>query len=197
MKKVLASAFLLFLLSHSSFAQNRTQLRPRSLGVSFIMNDFTSAQRIRSSSFESVVGSDKWAKFREMSPGIAITYFKGLQKHIDFAGTIGGSFTDYPFPNRPAFGKDALLLEVDASVNFKMFPENYWVTPYLSLGVGASKYKSYYGAFIPAGAGIRVNLFDETSVFVQSQYRIPVHAENANYHFMYSIGVAGSLGRKR
>lgn len=197
MKKVLASAFLLFLLFHTSFAQDRTQLRPRALGVSFIMNDFTTAQRIRSSSFESVVGDKRWAKFREMSPGIALTYFKGLQKHIDFAGTVAGSFTDYPFPNRPALGQDALLLEIDASAQFKMFPENYWFTPYLSVGVGASKFKDWYGAFIPAGAGLKVNLFNEASLFVQTQYRIPVHAENANYHFMYSLGISGIVGKKR
>ena len=48
-----------------------------------------------------------------------------------------------------------------------MFDESYWVTPYVSAGVGASKYKGYYGAFIPLGVGFKVNLFDEAAVFIQ------------------------------
>lgn len=193
MKKVLASLFFLSLLNG---AMAQEGLRPKALGLSFLWNDFVTAQRIRSGSIESVVGNDRWAKFREMSPGLAVHYFKGLQKHVDFAGTLAGSFVNYPFPNKPAFQDDALLLELDASVNLKMFTEDYWVTPYLSAGIGASKYRDYYGAFIPLGGGLKVNFFDDAAVFIQTQYRIGVTAETSNYHFMYSFGVAPRIGKK-
>lgn len=196
MNKVLASCIVLFLLPASVMAQNNS-IRPRAIGISFMLNDFTTAQRIRSGSIEGVIRDDRWAKIKEMSAGLAISYFKGLQKNIDFSSSLGASFVNYPFPNKPSFEKESLLLELDASANFKMFPENYWVIPYLSAGVGASKYKSYYGAFIPLGGGLRVNFFDEASVFIQAQYRVPVTAETSNYHFMYSLGVAGLIGRKR
>jgi len=76
-----------------------------------------------------------------------------------------------------------------------MFDEGYWLTPYASAGVGVSKYKSYWAAFIPLGVGFKLNLFDEASVFLASQYRIPVTYETANYHFMYSFGISGIIGK--
>ncbi|MFL5773083.1 MAG: hypothetical protein ACJ75F_07995 [Flavisolibacter sp.] len=196
MKKLIASLFLFCLLSTHSFAQNITP-RTKSIGVSFILNDFTTPQRIRSGSIEQVVRDKKWAKFNEMSPGLGLTYFKGLQDHLDFAGTLTASFVNYPFPTRPPTASDALLLEGDASVNIKMFPDNYWFTPYFSAGVGASKYKSYYGAFIPLGIGFKVDFYHEATIFANTQYRIPVVTENTNYHFMYSIGVSGVIGKTK
>ena len=192
MKKVLASLFVLSLFFQDSVAQ----IRPKALGVSFIMNDFVTAQRIRSGTIESVIRNKQWAKFKEMNAGLAVTYFKGLQKHVDFASTLGASFVNYPFPNKAPAANDALLLEADASVNLKMFTEDYWVSPYLSIGIGASKYKAYYGAFIPLGGGVKVNFFDEAAIFIQAQYRVGVTAETSNYHFMYSFGVAPRIGNK-
>ncbi|HWJ91060.1 MAG TPA: hypothetical protein VNR87_08095, partial [Flavisolibacter sp.] len=142
MKNLIVSIFLLCLISSHSFAQN-INTRSKSIGVSFLLNDFTTAQRIRSSSLEQVFRDKKWAKFNEMSPGLGITYFKGLQDHLDFAGTLAASFVNYPFPTRAPSASDALLLEADASVNVKMFSDSYWFTPYFSAGVGASKFKDF------------------------------------------------------
>jgi OOP family OmpA-OmpF porin len=196
MRNALASLFLLCLISTTAVAQNNN-IRPKAIGVSFILNDFTTPQRIRSTSLQQVTTNKKWAKLQEMSPGLAITYFKGIHSHLDFAGTLAGSFVNYPFPGKQPFASDHLLLEADASANVKMFDESYWVTPYLSAGIGASKYSNYYGAFIPVGLGVKVNLFDEASVFLGTQYRIPVTAETTNYHFMYSLGVSGIIGKHR
>ncbi len=195
MKKMVASLFALYLLIPAK-AQNNPEVRPPSLGISFFFNDFVTPQRVRSSSLARVLRDDNWAKVKDMSPGIAISYFKGLRKHIDFAGTLAGSFVNYPFPNRAPFPGDALLLEADASVNLKMTSERYWVQPYLSAGVGAHKYRVYYGAFLPVGVGLKINFFDEAGLFVNSQYRIPITTETANYHLYNSIGVSGVLRQK-
>jgi hypothetical protein len=194
MKNVLAAIVFFCLLSITAIAQDNT-LRPRQLGVAFILNDFATAQRIRNGSITTVLGNKKWAKFNEMAPGLALSYFKGLTRYIDFSGTLGASFANYSLPDKPAFSSDALLLEADASANFKMFDESYWVTPYLSAGAGISKYRSYYGALIPLGLGIKVNLFDEAAVYIGSQYRIPIINETGNYHFQYSIGITGNIGK--
>ncbi|HEY0356681.1 MAG TPA: hypothetical protein VGC29_10775 [Flavisolibacter sp.] len=194
MRKIFASFIILSLLSLDSIAQS-DNIRPKSIGVSFILNDFLTANRIRNGSLEQVMREDRWAKFSEMAPGLAITYFKGLHRNVDFAGTLGASFANYPFPNKPAFDRESLLLEADASVNLKMFSDAYWFTPYLIAGIGASKFRNYYGAFIPLGGGIKVNFFDEASLFINTSYRIPVTAETANYHLMYSIGVSGIIGK--
>ena len=88
------------------------------------------------------------------------------------------------------------MLEGDASLNIKMLGEDYWVSPYAIVGIGASKYRNYYGAFVPLGLGLKVNFFDEANLFFNTQYRVPVTNETSNYHLMYSFGIAGVIGKK-
>ena len=195
MKKILAALVALYLLVPVSYGQ-QDYIRPKAIGISFFLNDFVTANRVRSTSISQVINNKRWAKIREMSPGISISYFKGLTNHIDFAGTLGGSFINYPLSNR-TFTEDKFLLEANASVNLKMTTEKYWVQPYLSLGVGAHKYGPLYGAFIPFGLGLKVNFFDEAHLFILSTYRVPVTTETANYHFQHSIGIAGIIGKKK
>jgi hypothetical protein len=194
MKNVLA-VLILFCFASTYISAQDKPIRPQALGISFIMNDFTTAQRIRNGSLSQVFRDKSWSKFKEMSPGLALTYFKGLKPYIDFAGTLDASFVNYPFRNKAQGTSDALLLEGNVSGNFKLLDESYWVTPYVSAGVGASKYRGYYAAFVPLGLGIKVNLFDEASVFVASQYRVPVTYETGNYHFQYSFGISGVIGK--
>ena len=73
-----------------------------------------------------------------MAPGLALSYFKGLRKHIDFAGTLAGTFAQYTIPNHAPSSSDKFLLEADVSLNFKMVSEKYWLQPYLLAGLGAS-----------------------------------------------------------
>jgi len=179
----------------STFGQD-DEIRPKSLGVSFFLNDFVSAERIRNTSLSQVFSDKSMAKLREMNPGLAITYFKGIRKHVDIAASLGGSFLRYPMPGK-SFASNHLLLEGTASANLKMTTEKYWVNPYITLGVGGHKYRNYYGAFLPLGLGLKVNILDEAQVFVNSTYRVPVTTETANYHFQHSIGIAGRLGKKK
>lgn len=193
MKRILMCAVVCIALMQDAGAQTQT-LRKRGLGVSFILNDFTTPQRIRSSSLSSVLRQDRWADFQEMDPGLAITYYKGLEKHIDFAGTIGASFLNLPLEGKK-FDRESLLLEIDASANFKMLPENYKFNAYLIAGIGASKFRNIYGAFLPLGGGLKANLHNDTQAFLQLQYRIPVTPEANNYHLQVSLGVSGLLGK--
>lgn len=196
MKKVAASLLIIGSLFQSVSAQENN-IRPKAIGVSFFFNDFVTPQRIRQGSLSSVFTHNEWAKFSEMSPGIAVTYFNGLRKYIDFAGTIGISFPTISLPAKNTTTNSAALFEGDASFNFKLLPEKYILTPYLIAGVGASKYKSYYGAFIPLGLGFKINFFDEASLFISSQYRVPVTTETNNYHFVNSIGISGVIANKK
>src|SRR5207248_1563070 len=50
---------------------------------------------------------------------------------------------------------------------------------------------------LPIGIGLRVNLFDEAGININSQYRIPVIYETSNYHFFHSVGIYGILGQKK
>src|SRR5215468_3376006 len=100
MRKILAILFALYLFTPVVHAQD-DEIRPAAIGVSFVLNDFTTASRIRNSSLSSVLANKSWSKFKDMSPGIAITYFKGLTKHVDFAGALAGTFVNYTLQNKP------------------------------------------------------------------------------------------------
>jgi hypothetical protein len=76
----------------------------------------------------------------------------------------------------------------------KLLSNDYVVSPFISLGVGASLWKGYYAAYIPTGVGLQINLSDETFLIVQSQYRIPVTGNSANNLF-FSIGVSSVLDK--
>ena len=195
MKKILASLLCLAFFAQDNFAQTDI-VRSKGIGVSFIMNDLITPQRIRSTSLASVLRDKQFAKLKEMSPGLAISYFKGFTPHIDFAATIGGSFVNMQLSGKTS-ERDHLLLEVDASANFKMFTEEMKVNPYLIAGIGASKYTDIYGAFMPLGGGIKSSFVNDTQIFIQLQYRVPVTPEANNYHFQMSLGVSGLIGRKK
>jgi hypothetical protein len=196
MKKIL---FLLFSFSFitSIFSQDNntpSYIRKPALGISFLFNDYTTPQRIRESTLSSVLANKQKAKFKEMETGIAVSYFKGLNNHLDLATTLGGSFVDYAVGSENSV-ESKLLLEGDVSLNIKLLSDKYWLTPFASVGAGISKYGSYYGALIPLGLGLKLNLFDEAHVFVNTQYRIPVTTTTSNYHFMHSLGIAGVIGK--
>ena len=191
MKKILS--YLLPLVLCTQFAEAQmANMRKRAIGISFIKNDFVTPQRIRTTSMSAVFRDNRWAEFSEMNSGVAITYFKGFRPQIDFATSVNFSSVNLPLPGK-TFTEKHLLLEADASGNFKLLNEAYRVNPYLIAGVGASKYKNIYGAFVPVGGGIKVKIKDETQAFVQAQYRIPVTPEANNYHFQLSLGITGWL----
>lgn len=196
MKKILAVLLALYLFVPASFGQD-DEVRPAAIGLSYVLNDFRTANLIRTTSLSSVLANKQWTKPKQMSPGIAVSYFKGLYKKVDFAGTAAFSFLRYPMTGKTFFA-DRLLVETDASLNLKMVSEKYWVQPYLIAGIGASMYAGkYFGAFIPTGVGLKVNFFDDAHLFVTSQYRIPVTTETTNYHFFNQFGIAGRIGKKK
>ncbi len=179
----------------TAFSQNDYRKRP-ALGVHFTMTDFQTAADLRSAGLASVIKSKQFAKAKRMSAGLGISYTEGLGQHIDFTGMIHGTYVEYPVPNKPAPVTDELLLQASATANLKLTTDKYWVSPFLTLGAGISKYKGYYSAFIPAGAGIQVNFYDDAFLLLSSQYRIPV-TELGAYHLFHSIGIAGNLFKRK
>lgn len=171
----------------------QTSSRSSSLGVSFTLSDFVTADRIRNGSFDQVIREKNFADFNEMSPGLAVTYFKGLLNHVDLGASLNAAYLNYPYRDRPAARSNNLLLEADISLNLKMFPDNYFFSPYLIAGIGGSKYKETYGAILPLGGGLKFNFFNEASLFITAQYRVGITTETTNNHFQFGFGLAGSL----
>ncbi|MFT3933433.1 MAG: OmpA family protein [Chitinophagaceae bacterium] len=196
MKKLLLIILVVQGLLQTSFAQDNDYIKRPTLGVNFFFDDFHGGGYIKDFGLSRAIRDKQIGVFKYMSPGLSINYLNGISKHLDFSVGLSGSFLDYPIKDKASFGNDNLLLEGDAMVNAKLLSDKYWVTPYLSAGVGASKYKGYYGAIIPVGAGIQVNFYDEAFLFINAQHRFGI-TENTSNHLYYSVGVAGNIGNKK
>ena len=194
MKKLLILSFI-FIQFLPGSAQNM-KLKTPSLGVSFFLNDFQAAADVRSQGIASVINQHHLLQTSRMNPGVAINYIQGISNHLDFVGTFGGSFTKFQNDNIGQLSDNHFLLEATANINFKLLPDNYALVPFADLGLGASKYIGYYGAFSPVGLGLQLKLFDQSYLILNSQYRIPV-TNNVNYHFYHAITFVANLSEKK
>lgn len=166
------------------------------IGVHLVFNDFKTAAQIRSNGLSDVLNSKQWTNTSRMAAGIGVSYLKGICDQLDFAATLSGSFVDYPVPEVLSNGNPDFLLEAVATANLKLISDKYWFVPFLTGGVGASKYKGYYGAIMPVGVGIQLKLGEGTFILANSQYRIPITNNTVAYHFYHSLGLAYSFKKK-
>jgi len=194
MKKFLCSLLAIGLLS--AHAQDNDYKKRPTLILNLSSFDFKTAQSIRSSSLSSVLREKRWSKLADMSLGFGLSYLKGISNHIDLMASLNGAFVKYPFLDRPTYSNDRLLLETDVVANVKLLTDKHIVVPYLSGGIGVSKYASVWGAYIPVGLGIQVKLMEDSYMITNFQYRLPVTQE-ANYHLFYSIGFGTTLSPKK
>lgn len=196
MKKIPAFIALLLSVSVSVFGQDNDYIQKPTFGVHFIFTDFQTAAAVRANSLGVVLKNRQFGKIKTMSPGLALNYIQGITRTFDISTSLAGSFVDYPFPNKKKVGADKLLLEADFSVRAKLISNRSIINPYVQAGLGASKFQGYYGAFVPLGAGLQVNIFNEAYLLINAQYRVPV-TEITEYHFFWGIGLAGNIGKKK
>jgi OOP family OmpA-OmpF porin len=194
MKKLLL-VFIGLGLIITAFAQGEYKKRP-SLGVHFVLNDFRTAQNLRTSGLPGVIRSKEWHKTKYMTAGLAVSYLQGLSNNLDFAGTLSGSFLDYPIAGKAPRNNPSMLLEGTATINLKLLSDKYIFNPFLTAGIGGSKYIGYYSAYMPFGVGAQVKLIDEVYLLLNSQYRVPI-TENGSYHLYHSFGIVSNLTKKK
>ncbi|MBX3257551.1 MAG: OmpA family protein [Chitinophagaceae bacterium] len=195
---MLFAALCLFTVAFSqeNAIKNPYKKKP-AFGFAFTFHDFQTAQDLKNTSLSQVLKDKQWYKTGRMSPGLALSYFQGLTDHLDFMARLGGTFVDYPVPDKPQGGNDKLLAELDANINAKLLSDKYWVSPYLTAGVGGSQWNGYWGAYVPLGVGIQLNLLDQAYINLNAQYRVAVTSGTTANHLFYSFGVAGSLFEKK
>lgn len=194
MKKYLLSAIAVMICT-TIMAQESYKKAP-TLGIHYVLNDFQTASELRASGLASVLRDKNWSKISRMTSGLGLSYTQGFSEHLDFNGVLSAAFLDYPVPNKVSNGQQSLLLEAAATANLKLLSDKYWFNPFLTAGIGASKYRGYYAAFAPVGVGIQFKLVENTFVLLNSQYRIPV-TDNAEYHFYHSVGIASSFPKAK
>lgn len=196
MKKLFLLFFTLGFFA-TSFSQTTDYKKGKAFGVSFFLNDFKTASELRTNGIVDVFKNGNFFRTSRMNPGLAFNYMKGLTNHMDFNGSLGFAFLDYPNNDGTGFiGTDKLYIEATANVNLKLLTDNYIVNPFIDLGAGVSKYGDKYGAFVPVGLGLQVNLADEAFLIFNSQYRIGI-TENASYHLYHSVGIVSNITTKK
>ena len=181
-----------------TFSQERyPNKKSGALGVHFGLHDFQSGQILTDGGLSELLLSKQYKEVDDMGPGLALSFTKGLTDQLDYMARFGLGFVSYPLKSKPGLktGNKALT-ELDISLNFKLTSDRYWVSPFISAGIGASQWSGYYGAYAPLGLGLQVNLWNESFVFIQSQYRQSL-TENTSNHLFYSFGFAGTIIKKK
>ncbi len=194
MRKSFVFAVMLLPAIANGQEESLSYTQPATVGIHFTFTDFATANAIRTTSLSTVLREKKYGKLKNMSQGLAVSYGRGLSEYVDFAGTLCGAFLSYPIPDAGVTADEALLLEGDATVRCKMFTDRHWFVPYMQVGVGISEYGGYWGTYMPVGIGIQIGFFGEAYLHISSQYRIAV-SETSNYHFVFSIGLVGNIGK--
>lgn len=182
---------------HAGFSQSKpANKKGRQLGIQFTGHDFETPVDLKSKGMSFVLTDKQWSSFDRKRVGMAITYTEGLNEKFDFNARLGMSDVSYTLSNKPYASSTGSksYFELDANLFMKLLTDDHVVSPFLSLGVGGSVWKGYYAAYIPAGVGLQFNVFDETFLIVQSQYRMPVTGNAANNLF-FSVGVSAVLDK--
>jgi OOP family OmpA-OmpF porin len=173
MRRACITKILILLSLSIASAQNKNTIQQSALGVHFFINDFNNRDSQNT-----------------IKPGLAISFMTGISPHIDFVTMLAGSFPETSIQN------NHLLLESDASLRYKIFPNKYWISPYFQAGIGVSKYGDSYKLLLPTGIGFQIKLFEEAYLISNAQYRLLVNSSQTD-HLFFSIGVAGTINKKR
>ena len=193
MKKLFLSIITLVVCA-MSYGQSDYKKLP-SLGIHMFFNDFQTASDLRKNGLADVLRDKQWTKSKRMTAGLAISYWQGLSDKFDFAATVSGSLGEYPVPNKLSANAEKLILEAVATGNLKLLSDKYYINPFITFGVGASKYEGYYGAFMPLGVGMQLKIVKDVFLVANSQYRIAL-SENAAYHLYHSFGVVAPIKKR-
>jgi len=195
MKKIIIIVVLGFLAIPLS-AQVIPEKKPSTLAFHVFYNDFNTTQLIRTSSLKNVLKNHLWTKIGAMQMGLGINYLKGIHKKVDFIASIDGSWTDYLFKDGTTNGSSQFLFDTNVGLNLKLLTDRHTLVPYLSSGIGFSAYQGKTGFYVPVGAGLQFNVFNEAFIFTNVQYRRAL-STNVNDHFYYAIGVGLSIGKTK
>lgn len=197
MKKVLLF-LIVAVMAVTSFSQTSTESwkkRP-TLGINFFLKDFAGADAVGNNSLGLVI-RNQWPKVSTMKPGMGIQYYQGFTDYIDFTANLNATFLTYPFFDGTNSGSDKFLLETTAGLNFKLLPDNYFVVPYATAGLGLSMLGgTYFGAYAPVGAGLQFALGEGTFIHLEWLYNIRV-TDMTNYNYQYKLGFSSPLFDKK
>jgi outer membrane protein OmpA-like peptidoglycan-associated protein len=140
----------------------------------------------------------KFTALKDMDFGFGLSYWKGLTSTIDFSTKLNVMFHDYSGQDRAAFTQEkAIGIELEPTLNFRPYGDNSLIAPFLTAGLGGGYYSGKFGAYVPAGLGIQLNLLSTSYVFLQAQYRFTLTKKVEKDNLFYSLGFAQNIGKEK
>jgi len=169
------------------FAQQKESVQKPTLGIHFVVNDY-----FFRGSFKTYYNSS----ITKLSPGLALSFTKGISKHFDWTVTGYGTFADSVLKNTRAYGERSFFADANFSIRAKMFSNTKAVQPFLQAGLGISRYKTITELGVPFGAGLQANIFRGGYLILQTKYNLPLGSAFTDY-FSHSLGIATTIGKAR
>lgn len=173
-------------------AQKKITKKPRLLSYNISFADYRFPGQIRDSSLSKAFKQNEWYKPGNKSFGIGLSYWKGLTPHIDFSGTLTGTFSNFPalFVKDDSIGQAKFSTQADALLHVKALKETAIVNPFLTAGIGVGHFPNQIAVYAPLGAGLQFRFSEGAYLFMQLQWRKKLTGGITNDYLQYSIGFA-------
>ncbi len=155
-------------------------------------SDYNFFKNVQDSSLPETMLKKDWLKPELKSFGVSIGYLKPLTKHIDFSGSLTGTFSNFSknFVKGDSIGQASFTPQLDAMLHFRLLKNNAIVNPFLAGGIGAGSFFKKYAVYAPVGAGLQFTFNGGTIMLLQSQWRKALTDGIANDYLHYSLGFA-------
>lgn len=136
-------------------------------------------------------------------PMVKLSYWFAATRNFDVMTSLSLANLEYPTSsndsnfvrkykyNEPGNRRERFLAEADFRFNYNILSRERWiVSPYVFAGINASYHDIFFGADIPLGAGLNINLDKarDLSLILESGYKIAATRNDVN-HLQHSIGV--------
>lgn len=129
----------------------------------------------------------------KVDPSASLFFWKGLNRYIDFSARYNAVFSDYAKPGVTNY--HGILNELEASLHARPVTDNHLVAPFVTAGIGAGIYgRKTVVPYVPLGAGLQFNFYNETYIFLQGNYRLSLNKNKLDDNTFFSLGFAQPLG---
>lgn len=163
-------------------------------GFNFGFVDFTSPTSLDTTSLSSLFKNGDITHFTKMSPSFSLSYWKGLNRYLDFSGRLSTVFYEY-LPNTSKNG-NGFGGEAEATINARPVTDNHFFSPFITAGIGGAYYNKL-GGYVPLGIGFQFNIQSQVYLMLQSQYRATLTSDVIPDNLYHSIGVIVNVGKQR
>ena len=198
MKQKLTIFFLMICVNFTIMAQRFTsQVKPALFGFHYGFVDYNSPNEIDSTSLSKVFKKGDIYNPVKLSSAISFSYWKGLNKLIDFSGKANGIFYDYALHNSGESFTNEFGAELEGALNFHPVSDAHFFTPFLTAGIGGGYYTNKFGGYVPLGIGFQFNIRSQVYFLLQTQYRISLSKDVFPNNLFHSLGIAVNISREK